>query len=152
MITRLKPLPDIALTNLQPAFYDVESVTAVQMVSKFYKYLQDMVDDYNLFANEVNEEITRFENDTNANYEEFTNCIKNMILNYIESIDTKINNQNAIIEDAVNYMKNTIITTATELFEQALIQGTIQADLTNDYNSQTEELTIKLDLIESEGE
>ena len=142
MITRLKPLPDIALTNLQPAFYDVESVTAVQMVSKFYKYLQDMVDDYNSFANEVNEEITRFENDTNANYEEFTNCIQNMILNYIESIDTKINNQNAIIEDAVNYMKNNITETTTEIINQAIDDGSI--DVAVSYDPEDEELTIHL--------
>ena len=41
-------------------------------LSLFYTYLQNIVDDYNSFANEVNEEITRFENDTNTNYEEFT--------------------------------------------------------------------------------
>ena len=45
---RLQPLPQIALTNLQPAFYDVESVTAIEMVSKFYSYLQNLVDDYNV--------------------------------------------------------------------------------------------------------
>ena len=148
---RIKPLPNIALTDLQPAFYDVESVTAVQMVSKFYKYLQNIVDDYNSFANEVNEEITRFENDTNANYEEFTNCIQNMMLNYIESIDPKINNQNAIIEDAVDYMKNNIVETTTTLFQEALQEGTIQAGLKTELDPSTEALTIALDL-ESEGE
>lgn len=147
MITRLKPLPDIALTNLQPAFYDVESVTAVQMVSKFYKYLQDMIEDYNSFVNEVNEEITRFENDTNANYEEFTNCIKNMMLDYIESIDTKINNQNLIIQDAVDYMKNNINQVTTEIINQAIQDGTFNVAVS--YDPEDEELTI---YVSEEGE
>ena len=137
---RIKPLPNIALTDLQPAFYDVESVTAVQMVSKFYTYLQNIVDDYNSFANEVNQEIENFENDTNASYEEFKNCIQNMMLNYIESIDTKINNQNAIIEDAVDYMKNNITETTTEIINQAIDDGTI--DVSVSYDSEDEELTI----------
>lgn len=145
MITRLKPLPDIALTNLQPAFYDVESVTAVQMVSKFYTYLQNIVDDYNSFANEVNQEIENFENDTNTNYEEFQNCIKQMILDYIESIDTKINNQDLIIQDAVNYMKNNINETTTELVNQAIDDGIINVSVT--YDPEDEEISI----ITSEG-
>lgn len=137
---RIKPLPNIALTDLQPAFYDVESVTAVQMVSKFYTYLQNIVDDYNSFANEVNQEIEKFENDTNASYEEFQNCVKNMILNYIESIDTKINNQDLIIKDAVDYMKNNIIETTTTIVNDAIDDGDI--NVTVSYDPEDEELTI----------
>lgn len=149
---RLKPLPPIALTNLQPAFYDVESVTAIQMVSKLYAYLQEMVNDYNAFVNEVNNEIENFEHDINYNFEEFKSCVQSLMSEYIESIDIKIGLQDKEIADAIDYMKNNIVETATELFEQAIITGTIRANLVNTYNSQTEELTIDLDLIEEEGE
>ena len=106
---RLKPLPPIALTNLQPAFYDVESVTAVQMVSKFYAYLQDMVNDYNSFITEVNQEIENFERDIDHRVDRFTCCIKNLMDNYIQSIDMKIDLQDTKIAEAVDYMKNNII-------------------------------------------
>lgn len=142
---RIKPLPNIALTDLQPAFYDVESATAVQMVSKFYTYLQNIVDDYNSFANEVNQEIENFENDTNANYEEFQNCIKNMMLDYIESIDTKINNQDLIIQDAVDYMKTNIVETTTSIVNDAIDDGLINVSVT--YDPEDEEISI----ITSEG-
>ena len=39
---RFKPLPQIALTDLQPCFYDVESVSTVEMVGKLYAYLKHM--------------------------------------------------------------------------------------------------------------
>ena len=149
---RLKPLPPIALTNLQPAFYDVESVTAIEMVSKLYAYVQEMVNDYNSFITEINTEIENFENDTNHNIEEFKSCVQKLMNDYIESIDIKIGLQNKEIADAIDYMKNNIVETATELFEQAIISGTIRANLVNTYNSETEELTIDLDLIEEEGE
>ena len=149
---RLKPLPPIALTNLQPAFYDVESVSAIEMVSKLYAYLQEMVNDYNAFVTEVNNEIEKFEDDINYNFEEFKSCVQNLMSEYIESIDIKIGLQDKEIADAIDYMKNNIVETATELFEQAIISGTIRANLVNTYNSETEELTIDLDLIEEEGE
>lgn len=149
---RLKPLPPIALTNLQPAFYDVESVSAIEMVSKLYAYLQEMVNDYNAFVTEVNNEIENFESDINYNVEEFKSCVQNLMSEYIESIDIKIGLQDKEIADAIDYMKNNIVETASEIFEQAVISGTIRANLVNTYDSQTEELTIDLDLIEEEGE
>ena len=72
---RLQPLPQIALTNLQPAFYDVESVTAIEMVSKFYSYLQNLVNDYNSFVTEVNNNIDDFESGIIHDFECFRNCI-----------------------------------------------------------------------------
>ena len=114
---RLQPLPQIALTNLQPAFYDVESVTAIEMVSKFYSYLQNLVNDYNSFVTEVNNNIDEFESGMTHDFECFRNCIIKTMNDYIESIDMKISlqdntiaeaieNQNSIIENAVDYMKN----------------------------------------------
>ena len=149
---RLKPLPPTALTNLQPAFYDVESVSAIEMVSKLYTYLQEMVNDYNAFVTEVNNEIENFEDDINYNFEEFKSCVQSLMNEYIESIDIKIGLQDKEIADAIDYMKNNIVETATELFEQAIISGTIRAELVNTYDSETEELTIDLDLIEEEDE
>ena len=49
MRNRLKPLPQLVLTDLQPSFYDVVSVSTDQMIAKFYAFLQDWVNDYNGF-------------------------------------------------------------------------------------------------------
>ena len=148
----IKHLPHWVLTDLQPAFYDVESGTTLQQTAKMYGKMQELIDLYNEFVTKVNKYIKDFEDGIIEDFEEFKNCIIVTMNQYIETIDTKINLQDAKIEDAVNYMKNTIIQTATDLFEQALISGTIRANLVNTYNSQTEELTIDLDLVEVEGE
>ena len=148
----IKHLPHWVLTDLQPAFYDVESGTTLQQTARIYAKMQDLIDLYNEFVTKVNTYIKDFEDGIITDFEEFKNCIIKVMNDYIETIDTKINLQDAKIEDAVNYMKNTIVQTATELFEQALISGTIRANLVNTYDSETEELTIDLDLIEVEGE
>lgn len=148
----IKHLPHWVLTDLQPAFYDVESGTTLQQTAKMYGKMQELIDLYNEFVTKVNKYITDFESGIIKDFEEFRNCIIKVMNDYIETIDTKINIQDTKIEEAINYMKNTIVQTATELFEQALISGTIRANLVNTYNSQTEELTIDLELIEVEGE
>lgn len=148
----IKHLPHWVLTDLQPAFYDVESGTSLQQTAKMYGKVQELIDLYNEFVTKINKYIKDFEDGIITDFEEFKNCIIKVMNDYIETIDTKINLQDAKIEDAVNYMKNTIVETATELFEQALISGTIRANLVNTYNSETEELTISLDLVEVEGE
>ena len=155
---RLQPLPQIALTNLQPAFYDVESVTAIEMVSKFYSYLQNLVNDYNSFVTEVNDNIDDFESGMINDFECFRNCIIKTMNDYIESIDIKIGlqdntiaeaieNQNSIIANAVDYMKNHIVQTATTVINQAIANGDIQVDIS--YNEPTEELDI---IITREGD
>lgn len=148
---RLQPLPQIALTNLQPAFYDVESKTAIQMVSKFYSYLQNLVDDYNSFVTEVNNNIDNFESGMIHDFECFRNCMIKTMNDYIESIDTKINLQDLnisnkftvqdnTIAEAIEYMKTNIVETATTVINQAIDNGDIQVAIA--YNEPTEELDI----------
>ena len=143
---RLKPLPPIALTNLQPAFYDVESVSAIEMVSKLYAYLQEMVNDYNTFITEVNNEIEQFEENVDYKVDEFTECVKKLMNEYIESIDIKIGLQDKTIADAVDYMKNNLAEIVETLFNEALENGYITASLNTDYNSSTEELTFSVNI------
>ncbi len=148
---RLKPLPPLALTDLQPSFYDVESVSTVEMVSKLYAYLQNMVNDYNNFVTEINRSIEEFETGIIDDFECFRNCMINTMNDYIESIDIKIDlqdniiaeaiqNQNAEIEDAVNYMKNNIVETTTTVVNGAIDNGDIGVAIS--YNEPTEELDI----------
>lgn len=141
---RLDPIPPIVLTNNQPAFYDVESVTAIEMISKMYKYLQNWVDDYNKFVTEVNTQIENYENSTDKNIDEFQNCVKELLSNYINSIDTKINNQNVVIQDAIVYIKDHLEETANKLFVEAIKNGDLKATLDTTYNETDESLTLAI--------
>ena len=144
---RFKPLPPIALTNLQPCFYDVESQTAIEMLAKFYTYLQNLVDDYNAFVTEINNEIESFENDVNYKIDDFTCCVKNLMSEYIQSIDIKMEMQDNEIADAIDYMKNNIVETTTTIINQAIEQGELQVGL--EYDEPTESLNI---IVSRDGE
>ena len=169
MRNRLKPLPQLVLTDLQPSFYDVVSVSTDQMIAKFYAFLQDWVNDYNGFINDINAYIDEFTGCTDARYEDFTNCVKDLMSDYIQSVDTKIALQdtkiaeqddkidNALadidtaLENAINYMKNNLVTTVNNLFAQALNDGDIRATLESSYDEPTETLTLYIEGGENNG-
>lgn len=140
----IKHLPHWVLTDLQPAFYDVESGTALQQTAKMYGKVQELIDLYNEFVTKVNQYIKDFEDGIIADFEEFRNCIIKVMNDYIETIDTKINLQDTKIADAIDYMKNNIVETTNEVFRQALLNGDITATLVEDYDPTTEELTLSI--------
>lgn len=144
----IKHLPHWVLTDLQPAFYDVESGTTLQQTAKIYGKMQELIDLYNEFVTKVNKYIKDFEDGIITDFEEFRNCIIKVMNDYIETIDTKINLQDTKINDAVEYMKTNITSTASTLFNDALDNGDITASLGISYDETTEELTFS---IQAEG-
>lgn len=165
----IRPLPYWVLTDLQPAFYDSESGTVLQQLSRIYPKIQELIDAYNKFVREVNTYITEFENGVIEDFECFKNCIIKTMNDYIESIDMKVNiqdtriseaieNQNKLISDkfdeqdeaiqnAINYMKDNIIETATNIINQAIENGDLNVGI--EYNPTTEALNI---VVTREGE
>ena len=170
----VRPLPHWVLTNLQSAFYDSESGTVLQQMARVYSKIEELISTYNEFSSEINRYIKEFEDGIIQDFECFKNCIIKTVNDYIETIDTKINlqdlkiseaierqdqaiadkfqSQDAIIEDAINYMKTNLIQTLSNLFNEALQNGNIRANLVTNYDSETESLTLSLVATESEGE
>ena len=150
---RIGLLPAWTLTNFQPAFYDSESATVLQQMAKVYAKMQELLSDYNAFVNEVNTTITDFQNGIIGDFECFKNCIIKTMNDYIETIDTKINlqdlnisnkfeEQDEVIAQAVDYMKDNIVQTATNVINQAIENGDLYINI--DYDEPTEALNILL--------
>ena len=161
MKDRIKPLPHWVLADLQPAFYDIESVTAVQMLAKIYPKIEELISDYNYYVDQINKIINDFENGMIKDFNCFKDCIINTMNDYITSVDMKItlqdnkieesiNNQNEIIDNAVNYMKNNLVSTLSLLFDDALRDGNINAELIENYDTSNESLVLSIRAIESE--
>jgi len=67
------------------------------------------------------------------------------ILNdYLDNLNEIVSTQNSNIEEATNYMKNNIQETASNLFNEYLDEEKIEANLKENYNSDTEELTLSI--------
>ena len=145
----IRPLPYWVLTDLQPAFYDSESGTVLQQTSRMYAKLQEALNEFNDYAKQINTYITEFENGIISDFECFKNCIIKTMNDYIESIDMKVNiqdtriaeaieNQNQAIENAIEYMKDNIVATATNIINQAIENGDLNVGF--EYNPSHESL------------
>ena len=146
----LKHLPHWVLTDRQPAFYDCESATAVQQTAKIYAKMQELISLYNEFTNQVNQYITEFEDGIIKDFNCFQNCVIKTMNDYIESIDMKIELQDNNIQEAIDYMKNNLVSTVTTLFNQAIQNGDITATLLETYDSDDESLVFSIEA--SEGD
>lgn len=140
----LKHLPHWVLTDPQPAFYDCESATAVQQTAKIYAKIQELITLYNEFTKEVNRYITEFEDGIIKDFNCFQNCVIKTMNDYIQSIDTKIELQDNNIQEAIDYMKNNLVSTVTTLFNQAVQNGDIRATLLETYDSNDESLVFSI--------
>lgn len=162
----VRPLPNWVLTNLQSAFYDSESGTVLQQMARVYSKIEELINTYNNFVREINRYIDEFENGIIKDFECFKNCIIKTINDYIETIDTKINlqdlkiseaidrqdrsiqdkfnSQDEVIQNAVDYMKNNLIITLTNLFNEALSNGDISVELATNYTEATESLVLSV--------
>ena len=165
----IRPLPYWVLTDLQPAFYDSESGTVLQQMSRVYAKVQELLDAYNNFVKEINTYISEFEDGIIKDFECFKNCVIQTMNDYIQTIDTKINlqdlnienkfevqneliqakftEQDSKIDEAIDYMKNNIIATTTTIINEAIQNGDLNIAI--EYDAPTEALNI---IVTREGE
>ena len=121
----------------------------VEKKSRFIGYVShvETEEEAIAFVTEINNEIESFENDVNYKIDDFTCCVKNLMSEYIQSIDIKMEMQDNEIADAIDYMKNNIVETTTTIINQAIEQGELQVGL--EYDEPTESLNI---IVSRDGE
>lgn len=102
----MKKLPYWCLTDKLPAFYDTESATAIEQTAKVYGAMQTLVDEYNSFAETVNNSIEEFESGAVKDFEAFTVGIRQEFQDFIDvvnqsiqSMNVAIANQNSLIDE-----------------------------------------------------
>ncbi len=95
----IKELPMMAYLNEQPAFYDVDSVTAIEMTGKLYNKTNDLIKAFNEFIASVNAEIEAFEGNTAEELETFERGLRQEFQDFIDSVDLKISNHTKSISD-----------------------------------------------------
>lgn len=146
----IKPLPHWVLTNDYPAFYDTESVTAIEMVAKLYGSMEELITDYNHFIDNIEELDREFEEGLIEDFNDFKDQIQALLDGYIALVNNKIEDQDQDIADAISYMKTNLIQTAETLFAEYLETGKIYVSLAEDYDSTNESLTLGISAVASE--
>lgn len=123
-------LPKWALLNKLPAYYDWESLTAVDQTAKLYGTIQGLIEDYNKFADETNKAIQEFVTGINSDQECFEKKITKIVHDYIITIDAKIAHQDRVIEESIEYIKSNIGETVVSVINEMKESGELTEELT----------------------
>lgn len=84
--------------NKVTPLYDTDSISPTEQTAQMYRKVDELINDFNNFVEEVNTAITKIDNDTDSDIKEFKCTITQMIERYIELIDMKISEQDSRIE------------------------------------------------------
>lgn len=151
-------MPPWALTNPQPAFLESESGSVLQQTAVMYAKVNELVESYNSFTQNINKEMQDFLDADAKSKEEHMTAIRQEFQDFIDVINLKVmeleNSMNAyqkdmeswkatqeqIIRNAENYMKNNIVSTTESVVNDALANETIYAKMK--YDEETESLSL----------
>ena len=136
----IQKLPHWVISNPSPAFYETEGGTVLEQTGIMYKKVQELIEGYNAFVDEINTKIDEFIADTLADQEAFEIKINQMIHDFTTLVETKLASQDAEIKDAVDYMKTHIDETVNDMLLNLF--ETKQVTLDFKYNETTESLDI----------
>lgn len=133
-------LNKLRIGNTLPAFNDLESATAIELVSKVYSKMNELIEEHNSFVDNVNKIVSDFKESANKDLEEFETALRQEFQDFIDVINLKIMSQDNLIEGAIGYMKNNLEATVTEQINTAINDGRIVIGL--NYNETTENLDV----------
>ena len=91
----MQKLPKWVLTGRRPAFYDTESATALEQTAKVYGAMQELIDEYNTFVDEMNAKFEELETETGANIDEFKIAMSQQFQDFIDVVELKLQGQDA---------------------------------------------------------
>ena len=132
-------LPKIFLNGHRPSFYDTESATVIELSANLHGKMNELINEYNAFAERINTQFNEFITATNKDYEVFRTAMRQEFQDFIDVVNLKIQSQDKKIDDAVKYMKTNLAVYATQAVENALAQYGVEMSTT--YDEETEALT-----------
>lgn len=97
----MQRLPIWVLNHRFPSVYDSESKTAIEQTARVYGAMQDLIDEYNKFAETTNKALEMFETDMVDSNSKFKKEICSIVENYITSIDAKLSSFDRKINEAI---------------------------------------------------
>ncbi len=131
----ITPLPKWVLVNKFPAFYDTESLTAVEQTARLYGKMNELIESYNKYVEEINKAISDLETEKNNDVKEFICRISCLTDNYINTVDMKIAHQDRKIAEVYAQFSEDIINTfklfLSDLHSSGLLDDAIYTALDN---------------------
>lgn len=118
--------------------YDTESATTLEMVARLHGKTNELIEDYNSFAERVNVKVNEFINSTDLNYTTFRVALRQEFQDFIDVINLKVKAQDNLLTDAINEKVKTIEFTINEIYHQIVLDA--KTSLESEYENNLNEL------------
>lgn len=141
MLKRIQLLPHWCVSSKYPAFYDTESATAIEQTAKLYGKIQELIEDYNKFVDEINKHILEFINSVNSDQAEFEERMTKVIHDYLDYMNMRMDAQDKEIRDAVSYMKDNLSQSITQIIAEMKEMGELDEAILNAIDNIGERVT-----------
>lgn len=132
----LQKLPNWVVTNKFPAFYDTESLTAIEQTARLYGATNKLIESYNTFVSLVDDALLEFDEKYQQDKNVFELDIRQTIQDFFDSVETQLQLQDAKIESIKQYLTTNLAAT----INAAIASGKITIEVT--YNEESEEILI----------
>ncbi len=130
------------LSPIEPAFYDANSKSYLELIANFHAKLNECVTEINTFTESMNNQMDEFlVADEKAKQEHMT-AIRQEYQDFIDVINLKVMELENQIDNAEEYMRTNIIATTESIVVNALKNQDFKVDL--DYDEENEELNFTI--------
>lgn len=119
----IKPLPSWAIINRFPAFYEGESLTAIEQTARIYGKINELINTYNRFVTENNAELTELEAQVQKDLSCAIRTIINLTDSYITQVELRLGHQDRKLDEAYKSFTTDITETVESLIHQMHASG-----------------------------
>lgn len=141
----MRLLPKWVMVESFPSIYDFESVTATQQTARVYGAMQEMIREYNKFADQINKEIVAFVGSSEKEIYNFKESVEKRIRCKFEAMDAAFSKMkvdiskyadDAILEVYDQYLSDQL----NQIVNEKIASGDIEITLV--YDPETETLNV----------
>lgn len=145
----MRLLPKWALLNPPSAIYDLESVTPLQQTARVYGAMNDMIREYNSFADQINKEIVEFIISGETEISNFKESVEERIRCKFEAMDTAFAKMKLditsyadakIVDTYQQLIHDEVSQTVSQIVSEKIASGDIEITLV--YDPETESLNM----------
>lgn len=131
-------LPKWALVNHFPAIHDFESLTVLEQTARIYGAMNQLIGEYNTFADQINKSIEDFQTASEEDRNNFEIAMRQEFQDFIDIVDLRIKE----IDSSIDQIKKDTEKYSKEILNEAIKSGRVS--VTQNYDADSESLTIAL--------
>lgn len=119
----IKPLPSWAIINRFPAFYEGESLTSIEQVARVYAKMQELIESYNKYIEQVNAELMELETSTDKDLNCAIKTLINLTDSYISVVDLKLVRMDRTLAENYRAFTDNVLETISNMVQELKENG-----------------------------